>query len=318
MTDFSLGAQWVERVTSAPDEDVSTIGADFQPAPDIAELHSVLRQLAVTPTAREMERRRWLQPTDIQDSVTGRARALYDFLFARPSLRPRYAMFRGRRVNDKHNLISSIAMMAWVSRVVDTARVSTSRVRYDPSRLDANFLRSLAKLSAREDGPRLATAALLDIGIEVVFESGLPGMSVDGAALHNADVGPLIALTLRYDRLDNFWFTLMHELGHIALHLTIPQADVFVDSLEDDTREVQETEAEADAYAKDSLIARDVWHRSDARRFGTERHVLALASQLGIHPAIVAGRIRHERRDFRALSSIVGEGSVRGLLLGNG
>lgn len=318
MTSFSLGKQWVDRVTSAPNEDVSTIGADFQPAPDVAELHEVLRQLASTPTAREMVRRKWLKPTDIQDSVTGRALALYDFLFARPSLRPQYAMFRGRHSHDRDNVIASIATMAWVSRVVDTARASQSRVPFDPLRLDASFLRSIAAFSAREDGPRLATAALLDIGIVVVFESGLPGMAVDGAALHYADVGPLIALTLRYDRLDNFWFTLMHELGHIALHLTRPRADIYVDSLEDDTREVQEAEAEADAFAKDCLIARDVWLRSDARRFGTERHVLALASHLGIHPAIVAGRIRHERRDFRALSNIVGEGRVRELLVGMG
>ena len=30
---------------------------------------------------------------------------------------------------------------------------------------------------------------------------------------------PVIGLTLRYDRLDNFWFVLLHELGHVFLHL---------------------------------------------------------------------------------------------------
>lgn len=318
MTSFSLGKQWVDRVTSVSADDISTIGGDIQPAPSIAELHEVLQRLAATPAAREMVRRRWLQPTSEQVGVSGRALALFDFLFGRPSLRPQYAMFRGRRPSSTRDTMASIATMAWVSRVVDTARASHSHVRYDPSRIDKHFLRRLATFSTREDGPQVATESLREIGVEVLFESGLPGMALDGAALHFADVGPLIALTLRYDRLDNFWFTLLHELGHIVLHLKSPRADVYVDSIEDDSLVVQEAEAEADAFAKDCLIPRDVWLRSDARRFGTERHVHALAARLGIHPAIVAGRIRHERRDFRTLSAVVGEGNVRALFIDQG
>ena len=77
----------------------------------------------------------------------------------------------------------------------------------------------------------------------VVVESGLPGMSVDGASLHTSAAGPVLALTLRYDRLDNFWFTLLHELGHIAMHLSEPSDEVFVDSFENTIDDEQEAEA---------------------------------------------------------------------------
>jgi HTH-type transcriptional regulator/antitoxin HigA len=149
-----------------------------------------------------------------------------------------------------------------------------------------------------------------------VIESSLPGMSVDGASFHPSHLGrPVLAMTLRHDRLDNFWFTLLHEIGHIALHVQHPSEDVFVDSFEgDDETEEQEAEAEANAFAKDALIPRDTWFRSEARRLGSEASVLSLAKQLGIHPAIVAGRIRYERQDFRLFHDLVGQGEVRELI----
>jgi HTH-type transcriptional regulator/antitoxin HigA len=141
-------------------------------------------------------------------------------------------------------------------------------------------------------------------------------MSVDGVSLHDEHVGPVLAMTLRHDRLDNFWFTLLHEIGHICLHLHHPGNAVFVDS-EDEDNEDSEVEAEANAFAKDGLIPRDVWLRSDAHRRGDEASVLNLARKLGIHPAIVAGRLRFERRDYRMFPGLIGIGQVRSLIFGD-
>jgi HTH-type transcriptional regulator/antitoxin HigA len=179
------------------------------------------------------------------------------------------------------------------------------------------FLRRLVSLSVRDDGPNRALSAVRDLGIAVVVESGLPGMSIDGASFHLSRVGPVLALTLRHDRLDNFWFTLLHELGHIALHLSTPGDDIYIDSLDEAVGDEQEAEAEADAFAKDALVPRDTWMRSDARRLGSESSVIALARQLGIHPAIVAGRIRYERREFRIFTELAGVGGVRERVFGD-
>jgi HTH-type transcriptional regulator/antitoxin HigA len=184
-------------------------------------------------------------------------------------------------------------------------------VRFRPEAISDEFVHRLTKLSVLDDGPRKALAAVQAIGVAVVVESALPGMSVDGASFHSRQAGPVLALTLRHDRLDNFWFTLLHELGHLALHLTDPGDDVFVDSVDESVSDDQEAEAEADAFAKDGLVPRDTWFRSDARRLGSESSVLALAKQLGIHPSIVAGRIRYERREFRIFTDLVGIGRVR-------
>jgi HTH-type transcriptional regulator/antitoxin HigA len=318
MKNFSLGQAWVSRVTKASGPEVSVTGTDVSPMPDAADFNAVLRELSLTETAREMVRRKWIQPKSIKDKVAERGDAMFDFLFARPAHHPAFAMFKGRRPSTQRNVIEEIATMAWVAHVFDSARAHTRRVKFKPSSLSDDFIRNLTKLSIRDDGPRRALAAVREIGISVIVESGLPGMSVDGASLHTSAAGAVLALTLRYDRLDNFWFTLMHELGHIALHLSDPSDDVFVDSLEDSESDEQEAEAEANAFAKDGLIPRDLWLRSDAYRLGSERSALNLADQLGVHPAIVAGRIRYERRNFRIFTDLVGEGGVRDVIFAGG
>lgn len=318
MKDFSLGQAWVSRVTEAEFPEVPVIGADVSPMPDAAEFQAVLRELSLTETAREMVRRKWIQPKTLNDKVAERGEAMFDFLFARPAHRPALAMFKGRSINRQRDLIEEIATRAWVAHVLDSTREHASRVKFKSASLSDDFIRKLTRLSVREDGPRRALAAVREIGISVVIENGLPGMSVDGASLHTSSAGPVVALTLRYDRLDNFWFTLLHELGHIALHLSDPGDDVFVDSFEDGAGDEQEAEAEADAFAKDGLIPRDLWLRSDAYRLGSEASVKDLAKQLGVHPAIVAGRIRYERREFRIFNELVGVGGVRDVVLADG
>lgn len=314
MKDFLLGQSWVSRVTKANMSEVSVMGADVGPIPDAAHFQALLRALSLTETAREMVRRKWIQPKSIKEKVADRGDAMFDFLFGRTAHRPALAMFKGRRLSAQRDLIEEIATMAWVAHVLDSARENAPPVKFKPSSLNEAFVRKLAKLSVRQDGPKRALVAVREIGISLVVESGLPGMSVDGAALHTSAAGPVLALTLRYDRLDNFWFTLMHELGHIALHLSEPSDDVFVDSLEDNAGDEQEAEAEANAFAKDGLIPRDLWLRSDAYRLGSEGSVINLAKQLGVHQAIVAGRIRYERRNFRIFTDIVGVGGVRDVI----
>src|SRR5260221_12790974 len=233
MSDILLGQAWVSRITKADFPEVSAIGADPSPMPDTAQLHAVLRERSLTETVREMVRRRWIQPKGIKDKIGERGEAIFYFLFARPVDRPELAMFRGRRSSLQRDLTEEFATMAWVVHVLDSASANPPNMKFKPSSLSDDFVRKLAKLSVHDDGPRQALAAVREIGISLVVESGLPGMSVDGASLHTNAAGPVHALTLRYDRLDNFWFSLLHELGHIALHLSEPSADVFVDSLED-------------------------------------------------------------------------------------
>src|ERR1039457_3747143 len=124
---------------------------------------------------------------------------------------------------------------------------------------------------------------------------------------------PVIAVSLRFDRLDNFWFCVFHELAHIARHLHDIN-DLFIDDLSLDGASndtVASPEADAARWAAEMLIPLDAWQRSSARQRPTLLNVISLAHEFGIHPAIVAGRIRKERRNYRLLSQMVGNRHVR-------
>src|SRR2546428_2439537 len=88
---------------------------------------------------------------------------------------------------------------------------------YKAGSVDDAFMRHVAQLSWSSQGPTLAREFLTQHGISLIIERHLTGTYLDGAALLLAPDHPVIGMTLRYDRLNNFWFCLMHELAHIRL-----------------------------------------------------------------------------------------------------
>jgi HTH-type transcriptional regulator/antitoxin HigA len=152
------------------------------------------------------------------------------------------------------------------------------------------------------------------VGVSLVVEPHLPETYIDGAAILARPDQPVVALTLRYDRIDNFWFVLIHELVHISRHLSVDLIAFYDDLDVEDTTNVQEQEA--DRLAGEALIPEEEWRKSPASRLRTPEAVQHLASRLRIHPAIVAGRIRHQRKSYRVLNRLVGQGQVRRLFLG--
>ncbi len=225
------------------------------------------------------------------------------------------------RKNDHARLSAKTdpySLNAWCWAVLARANVQRLPVTYKPGTVDLGFLRQVAKLSWSEDGPRLAQEFLVKHGIHFVCLAHLPRTHLDGAALQLADGTPVVGLTLRYDRLDNFWFCLLHELAHVGRHMENMTSEAFVDDLS--LRDVKglrsdPKEDEADEWAEEGLIPRDVWNASRARLDPSPLAVMAFAQSLGIHPAIIAGRIRHETQNFRLLSHFVGTGTVRRQLL---
>lgn len=312
MKTFSLGQDWVSRVTNSAEPDAPVAGVVGSPRPSAQDLEEFLGYISRTETVREISRRKWLKTTSTSATgrVVERGNALMEFLSARHAAVPAFTMFKGRRPRPERNVMDEVATCAWITHVTDMACQSRPTTQFSPAALNTEFVRALVKLSTNARGPKMALDAIRDIGISVVVESSLPAMSVDGASFHTPQTGPVLALTLRHDRLDNFWFTVFHELGHIRLHLSEPSEDVFIDSDEDED-DAMEAEAEANAFAKDSLVPRDTWLRSEAHRFGNVSSLMQLAKQLGIHPAIVAGRIRYERRQFDMFQDLIGQGQVR-------
>jgi len=199
------------------------------------------------------------------------------------------------------------ALLAWRARVMILAQRETV-ASFQPGSITSEFMQRLVNLSYMDAGPELAQEFLAKNGIHLVTVQHLPRTHLDGAAMILPEGAPLVALTLRHDRLDNFWFTLCHELAHLALHFDRDKDSWFVDDLD---AEGDQIENEADEFAANSLIPHEIWQRAAVRSDRTTASVRAFAASLRIHPAIVAGRIRREQNNYRILSRLVGQGCVR-------
>lgn len=247
-------------------------------------------------------------------NLTKRAEALVKGLIERAGGPAVAALYRKNDHARSNAKMDPYALKAWCWQVLAKANEALPKADYVPGSVTPDFLRAVARLSWSEGGPRLAKELLAKHGIPLVTERHLPKTYLDGAAQRLGDGRPVIGLTLRYDRIDNFWFCLLHELAHVARHMDGHGRDCFVDDLTlrgvDRGRE-DPREAEADDWAEEALVPREIWETTAARQRPTPMAVISLANALQIHPAIIAGKIRHEHQNYRLLSQFVGTGEVR-------
>ena len=260
---------------------------------------SVWRELPI----REMRRRGWFDVPRGQDELVG-----FQEYVARAAGQAYVAAYhrkksRGNRSSNEH------ALWAWQVRILERAQERAAGSRMPEFRMDDAWLPDLVGLTRESDGPSAATEFLATKGVVLVTERHLPGTYLDGAAMLGAGDRPIIGLTLRHDRLDNFWFVLLHELGHVFLHLKGGEVYDFFD--EDDAWSGDRIEREADRFALDTLISVEEWKRCLSRFTLTEKAVRADADRIGIHPSILAGRIRRERNNYTVLTELVGQWHVR-------
>lgn len=203
--------------------------------------------------------------------------------------------------------MNPFALLAWAAWAVSQARKAPPAEKFRPSAITEEFLGEVARMSASDTGPLDAREALSQKGIALLVIEHLPKTYLDGALI----VGefPVIALTLRHDRIDSFWFTLMHELAHLVQHIHSDGPISYFDDLDVDSSE--QLEQQADMLAGEILIPETAWRASPASKLRSPEAAEHLAAKLRIHPAIVAGKIRHASGDYRKLSRMVGQGQVR-------
>ena len=217
---------------------------------------------------------------------------------------------KGARYNSK---MDPYALSAWCIRVLALSRNNLLKSKYVKGSVKLKTLQEIARLSYFENGPLLAKEYLEKQGIHLIVVPHLPKTYLDGAAMLMPDGTPVIGLTLRYDRIDNFWFCLLHELSHVAKHLSASER-IIIDDLDlrrHDAAPEDKIEKEADEMTSDGLIPRKVWEKNLIEGRVTAAKVYTLAEKLKVHPAIIAGRVRFERNNYRLLSRHVGSKQVR-------
>ncbi len=311
---IQLSQQWLNKASLSEDEDISVLGpSPVQELPDeIAKI--VYDEFCISSAAKEIVRRQWVRSVkNSRESAEILSAEIKSMIMDAHNAVLPGALFRSATGATAQTIASQIASQIWLGHCAELGAAKKLK-EFSQANFHSEAIQALVKMSRHDDGPIRASNFLAECGIAFIVASGLPSMKLDGAATILLNGTPLIALTLRYDRIDNFWFTLLHEIGHLKLHLMESPTSVFLDDLESVSPD-DELESEANSYARDALIPRDQWRRSNAARFKTKSAALELAEKLEIHPAIVAGRLRYETRNYTIHSELLGQDNVREQLI---
>lgn len=212
-----------------------------QDNPDIARKSRLYSLVPLT----EIRRWVWIQCGDSLEEIE---QAVCDFLdITTPNAVPQTAVsFRQSDIGDPE----VAAEVAWVKRVEHLAREQTIGT-FDHERLRAAIPNLLAYASEAEEVNQVPSF-LHQLGVHFVIVPHLSRTYLDGAAFR-LNGHPVVALTLRYDRIDNFWFTLMHELAHIIAG----HEGGYLDNLDEEDESA--VEVEANQMARDWVIDPDAF-----------------------------------------------------------
>ncbi len=241
---------------------------------------------------------------DIEQAIKG---LLADIgsLFNVPAIQ--YRKSGTSRLNAKRN---PYAMLGWSLHAMSLAAREAVSEKYEAELIDRTFLKGLTALSVLDEGPLRAKEFLGKYGIILVYLPSYKKTYLDGAAFLRTDGTPVIVVTGRHDRLDNFWFVLLHELGHVVNHLNQETQPSLADDMtlrglagEDNI------EKEADEFAEEALIPGDL--HFDPESFLTQAEVRMAARRHELHPAILAGRIQYARKNYSVVRKLLGSGDVR-------
>jgi HTH-type transcriptional regulator / antitoxin HigA len=252
-------------------------------------------QLYTMAPVKELLKRQWIDVSNPHD-IDALEQALCHFLaIPSPHTQPGIRFAARKTLPDSpHNA----AQTAWACRV----RYLATQMRvshFAPSHL-TEAIPQLPRLSQTEDDTRRLPSALAELGVRFVIAEPLPRTRIDGGAMWLDEQSPVVAVSLRYDRFDGFWFTLMHELAHIIAGDT--KRDFYVDTAlvgQDAEPPADDRDAEraADARASEWLIPESAFTSflRGTRPYFSRGAVLAFAQEMRVHPAIVVGRLQHRR-----------------------
>jgi HTH-type transcriptional regulator/antitoxin HigA len=206
------------------------------------------------------------------------------------------------------------ALLLWQAAVLQKSESVGLRRAFDRSIFTKTELRRIAKLSSKGDGPCRAMAALLDLGVVAVIMPPLPGTFLDGGAMASRKGVPVVGLTLRHDRVDNFWFTLLHELCHLCLHydVLVDTHVAFVDDMEIHSDDI--LEQEADALARESLIPTSILQQVVWGIDSTYDDLVTVSTRARVPLSVAAGRWQRDHQNYKKFSRLIDRTSVKALL----
>ncbi|MER9708694.1 HigA family addiction module antitoxin [Mesorhizobium sp. M0213] len=206
--------------------------------------------------------------------------------------------------------------LAWVFRVRQLARQMEVET-FSTEKLRA-LLPKLRSLMVDPEAVASVPSLLAGCGVRLVVVEVLPNAKIDGVCTWLDDASPVIGMSTLYDRLDNFWFVLRHEIEHVLQghgKQSIGMVDHLTGESANDANGEADEETVANTAAADFCVPSAKMSSFYARKhpYFSERDVVGFAALMAVHPAIVVGQLQKRMKRFDYLRKY--QVPVRGHLL---
>jgi len=194
------------------------------------------------------------------------------------------------RKSESLNQYKAAYTYTWYHKALQTA-YQYKVVKFNKAML-SELYNQLHVFTIQENGFNLFLKKLNEAGVIFFVLPHLQKTYLDGACFY-ANENPVVVYTARYKRIDNFWFTIAHEIAHILNHLNIPET-FFIDNFKDD--DTNELEAEANTQASLKLKYAEIQTFLKPKlNYLTQQAILDCSENLQIHPAIIIGKLAHDK-----------------------
>ena len=192
---------------------------------------------------------------------------------------------------------------AWLFRVKQVASVMSVRPYSESALREAMPL--LMSLRNSVDEIRRVPAILAECGVRFVVVEAMPGSKIDGVTfwLDEKATSPVIGLSLRLDRIDNFWFVLAHEIEHVLQKHGRTRAIIDSETFDPTGQPVDISEEEriANAAAAEFCVPHAALADFVLRNkplFSDEK-VTGFARRMQVHPGLVVGQLQRVLGNYR-------------------
>lgn len=242
---------------------------------------------------REMIRRGWLADTDISLLEAQMMR-----FFCKNDLSDVPYLAHAAKKADYSE--TTPAQLAWLFRVRQMASEMVVTA-YSEKKL-LSFISDMPRFMIDPEEIRHIPRTLSECGIRFVVVETLPKANIDGVCFWLADDAPVVGMTLRHDRIDNFWFVLRHELEHVLNKDGRGEPDVgMIDvDIEENCGDLPKEEQLANEAAANCCVPREELESFYVRKFPfiSERDMLAFAKRIQRHPGIVVGQLQRKMNRY--------------------
>ncbi|OFY86019.1 MAG: addiction module antidote protein, HigA family [Bacteroidetes bacterium RIFCSPLOWO2_12_FULL_31_6] len=194
------------------------------------------------------------------------------------------------RKSEAYNQFNASYAITWYRKAtIEATKIKVNA--YDKKKLE-NLYDNIYTYTVIENGINLFIKELANAGVIFFVLPHLQKTYLDGAAFF-LDKTPVIVYTGRFKRIDNFWFTVAHEIAHVLLHLN-KELTFVLDNLRDG--ELNGLENEANEWASNKLKHEEILnYLNPYLGYLTTSKVEECAATYNIHPAIIIGKLAHEK-----------------------